>query len=116
MKLIRKSKLVDNKSKFFGRLYTIDGLDDVKKIQKKHRKKFRKAVHHCGAAISGKEYIFKNNGEVGHPGKVIWQVMKGSNLSSHCIMISRKFGGIKLGPGGVARAFRDCARLLTKDL
>jgi putative IMPACT (imprinted ancient) family translation regulator len=114
MQEIKKSKLKINKSKFYGHLYNINNLDEIKNIIKKHKKKYKKANHHCLAAISGKEYIFKNDGEVGHPGKIILQIMQENKLNNHCIIISRIFGGIKLGPGGVSRSFKECAKLLLK--
>lgn len=52
---------------------------------------------------------FKNDGEVGHPAKGMLQIMKANGLDSHVIVVSRIFGGIKLGPGGVSRAFRKSA-------
>ncbi len=114
--LLNKSKLIVNKSKFYGHIYTIEDIKEIKNLIDNHKKEYKKANHHCCAAIVNEEKLTKNNGEVGYPGKVILQTLKESNLNSHCIIVSRIFGGIKLGPGGVSRAFRDCTRLLTKNL
>ena len=113
MQEIKSSKLIVNKSKFFGHLYNIENLDEIKILINKHKKNYKKANHHCYAAIINQEEIAKSGGEVGHPGKVLLQVLKNNNLNNHCIIVSRVFGGIKLGQGGVARAFRECANQLS---
>jgi putative IMPACT (imprinted ancient) family translation regulator len=46
------------------------------------------------------------DGEIGSPGRALAEVMERKNLCSHVLIVSRIFGGIKLGPAGVARAFR----------
>lgn len=104
-------KLVDRKSKFYGHLYKIDNIEsDVSEVQKIHNKKYKKAAHHCYAALCGDEEDSRNDGEVGSPGRVLLELLQEYNLNGYMIMISRKFGGIKLGQGGVARAFRNTGR------
>ncbi len=104
-------KLVENRSRFFAHIYHLDSIGDTDEILKKHRKRYKKANHHCWAMrftdVEGKmvEYT-KDDGEVGHPGKTLLELLKKKELSSHVIMVSRIFGGIKLGVGGVTRAFR----------
>ncbi|AGB04477.1 hypothetical protein AciM339_0593 [Aciduliprofundum sp. MAR08-339] len=94
-------------SKFYAHLYEIDSLDEVEDILKRHRRMYKKAVHHCWAAVYEGEERFKDDGEVGHPGKVLLSVLKKHNANRHALVVSRIFGGTKLGVGGVARAFRD---------
>lgn len=104
-------KLVDRKSKFYAHLYKIDNIEeDVRQIQKIHNKKYKKAAHHCYAAKCGDMEDSRNDGEVGSPGRVLLELLEEYNLDGYMIMISRKFGGIKLGQGGVARAFRNSGR------
>jgi len=43
---------------------------------------------------------------VGHPGRVLLEILRKHDLEG-AIVVSRIFGGVKLGVGGVARAFRD---------
>ena len=44
---------------------------------------------------------------VGHPGKVLLELLKKNDLGQHALVVSRVFGGVKLGVGGVSRAFRE---------
>lgn len=108
-------KLVVRKSKFYAHLYKIDKIpDDVREVQKIHNKKYKKAAHHCYAAMVDNTEDSRNDGEVGSPGRVLLELLQEYQMDGYMIMISRKFGGIKLGQGGVARAFRDTGRGVIK--
>ena len=72
-----------------------------------HDKLYKKAAHHCYAVVCGNFTDSRADGEVGSPGRALAEVMERHNLGSHVLMVSRIFGGIKLGPAGVARAFRE---------
>ena len=104
-------KHVETRSRFFAHLYRIDSMGEIDLIQKSHKRLYKKANHHCFALrfrdASGEmvEYS-KDDGEVGHPGKSLLEMMRKSNLNSHVLMVSRVFGGVKLGVGNVTRAFR----------
>ena len=107
---VSAGKLKIKKSKFFAHLYYIDTIDDIDEIKKIHNKKYKKAAHHCYAAIINNDEIQKADGEVGSPGRVLLELLHEYNLENYVIIVSRIFGGIKLGQGGVARAFRDSGR------
>lgn len=108
-------KLVDRKSKFYAHLYRIENMDsDVEEIRKIHNKKYKKAAHHCYAVLLNDEEDQRNDGEVGSPGRVLLELLQEYNLDGYMIMVSRIFGGIKLGQGGVARAFRNTGRGVIK--
>ena len=108
---ISAGKLVVKKSKFYAHLYKISSPQEIDTIVEEHKKKYSNANHHCYALIYGDEsgYCVKNfqhDGEVGHPGKVLLQLLEQHQLQSHALVVSRIFGGIKLGVGGVSRSFR----------
>ena len=106
-------KLTVQHSRFFAHLYKLEKTDEITDIVKSHRKSYKKANHHCYALrffnSSNQKIIesFKDDGEVGHPGRVLLEILKKHNLDQHILIVSRIFGGIKLGVGGVSRAFRD---------
>ncbi len=110
----------EKKSKFYAYLYEVHSDEEFQAILKEQRRKHKKAVHHCWAyriEIDGRiEEKSKDDGEVGHPGKVILDLMRHRDLKNMAIVISRIFGGVKLGVGGVSRAFRTAAEgLLDTD-
>lgn len=99
------------KSRFFSYLYSIDSEDEIAGINRIHREIYRKAAHYCYAArlMTGNPPVvdFGNDGEVGNPGRILLRILEQNDLDSHCIIVSRIFGGVKLGPAGVSRAFRE---------
>ena len=108
---ISAGKLVVKKSKFYAHLYKISSPQEIDTIVEEHQKKYSNANHHCHALIYCDESgscvkNFQHDGEVGHPGKVLLQLLEQHQLQSHALVVSRIFGGIKLGVGGVSRAFR----------
>ncbi len=100
-------RLDEKKSKFYAHLYEIDTPDDVAEVRAIHDKLYKKAAHHCYAVVCGNFSDSRADGEVGSPGRALAEVMERHNLGSHVLMVSRIFGGVKLGPAGVARAFRE---------
>ena len=116
MKLISSSKLIINKSVFFGNLYEINEEKEIKPLLKQLQQKYKKANHHCYGAIINNEKIFKNDGEVGFPGKIILNLLIQKKLNNHILIVSRIFGGKKLGVSNVSKTFKETAKLTTKDL
>jgi putative IMPACT (imprinted ancient) family translation regulator len=106
-------KLIIQNSRFYAHLYKIEKVEDIKKIIKIHKKLYKKAKHHCYAlkyylpSESKKIDFFKDDGEVGHPGKILLEILHKYNLKNHALVVSRIFGGKKLGVGGVRRAFKN---------
>ena len=111
MKELSAVKYEVRRSRFFAHLYLLESKEDVAEINRVHRELYKKAAHHCYAARTScgnpASTAFGNDGEVGRPGRVLLEILVQKNLSSHCLIVSRVFGGIKLGPAGVSRAFRD---------
>ncbi len=109
---LENSKLVEKKSKFFGYLFFVESAEEYEKIVQSISEEHKKASHVCAAMVLGMEEKFKNDGEVGYPGKTLLGLLQHEGLESHAIIVVRYFGGIKLGPGGVSRAFKKCGKLL----
>lgn len=70
----------------------------------------RDATHHCWAYRIGTLYRFNDDGEpAGTAGKPILQAIDSQNVDNVVVVVTRWFGGIKLGAGGLARAYGGCA-------
>lgn len=108
--LLEKSQIIVKKSKFIAILYNISDLDEIEQILKDVKKKHNKSKHICSAYYFKDEEKFKNDGEVGAPGKILLEILKRKNLNSHFFVLIRYYGGVDLGMGGVARACRDVGR------
>lgn len=111
MKELSAIKYEVRKSRFFAHLYLLEPGEDAAEINRIHRKLYKKAAHHCYAARNADgrsdNTAFGSDGEVGNPGRVLLDVLIQNDLDTHCLIVSRVFGGVKLGPGGVSRAFRE---------
>ena len=110
--LVSKSKFIEKKSRFLGYLYCVNSCQEIDEILDLISKEHRKANHICYGYLINSDEKFGNDKEVGQPGKVLLNLLKMNDLDSHLIVVVRYFGGIKLGQGGVQRAFRKCAQEL----
>ena len=77
------------------------------------------ATHNCWAYRVGSEYRFNDDGEPGGTaGRPILQAIDGQQCDRVAVLVIRWFGGIKLGPGGLIRAYggsaAQCLRLAQK--
>lgn len=77
------------------------------------RKEFWDATHNCFAyrlGVEGKEFRFNDDGEPsGSAGKPILTAIEKLELTNVAVVVTRYFGGTKLGVGGLARAYGDAA-------
>lgn len=70
----------------------------------------REATHNCWAYRIGPAYRFSDDGEPGgSAGRPILAAIEGQSLDQVAVVVTRWYGGIKLGVGGLARAYGGCA-------
>jgi len=99
-------KLVAERSRFHAVLFPAATEDDVLKMVRLNKGEYRKANHHCWAFRAPGRERSRDDGEVGHPGRVLLELLRREDLEGG-LLVSRVFGGVKLGVGGVSRAFRE---------
>lgn len=98
--------LVIKNSKFICCLYKVYKLDDVNKYLFDIRNKYKDASHYCYAYIINNYKKFSDDNEPGGTaGNPILQVLEKNNLNYILCIVVRYFGGIKLGAGGLVRAY-----------
>lgn len=105
-----ENKLTVERSRFHALLFPAISEEDVSAVVKRRRGELRKANHHCWAlryrdASGALVERSRDDGEVGHPGRVLLELLRREDLEG-ALLVSRVFGGVKLGVGGVSRAFR----------
>ena len=103
--------LTEKRSRFYAAAIPASSLAEVKKALAKRKKKYHKARHHCWACRVRDDdgrivEQARDDGEVGRPGMKLLEMLRARDLEG-LLVVSRIFGGVKLGPGGVGRAFRD---------
>ena len=107
-------------SKFYGSISRADCVDEVKEFINSIKAGYDNATHHVSAYLLGTgEQARKNAHDGGEPagssGRPVLQAIEGAGLTNTVIVVSRYFGGTKLGIGGLIRAYGGTARLLIKQ-
>ena len=113
------AEVVRKKSRFISVLLPVDDEKQAFSEIEAIRKANYNARHNCFAFIVGKEPFterFSDDGEPqGTAGKVILEVMKHSHLSNALIVVTRYFGGVLLGTGGLTEAYSSAAAEAVKS-
>ena len=105
-----ENEIIINKSRFITLLIKINNLDEIEKNLKEIKKKYKDATHYCYAYIIGNKEKCSDNGEPsGTAGMPILNVLKQNDLTNILCVVIRYFGGIKLGAGGLIRAYSTSA-------
>ena len=109
MKTIRKpvqSEINIKKSQFICCLYPTENKRESKEIIQRINKKYNDATHNCTAYIVEDGEGFDDDGEPGGTaGKPMINVLRKNELHNVTAVVTRYFGGIKLGAGGLVRAY-----------
>ncbi|MBR2969939.1 MAG: YigZ family protein [Clostridia bacterium] len=116
---MRVEEIIINKSRFIAYRYDLDDLEEVKNILESLKKEHKKATHICYAYVYNKECVSEKCCDDGEPGGTagypILNVIKKKNLTNTFVAVVRYFGGIKLGAGGLTRAYtKSCASVLNE--
>ncbi len=109
------ARLEVRRSRFYAHLYRVESPAEMAQVLVGHREAYRKAAHHCAALRCGSVEEFKNDGEVGRPGRVLLDLLRNHAFENHVLVVSRVFGGVLLGPGNVGRAFRDAGEAAIRE-
>ena len=105
------AEIIVKKSKFIATLYEANSKDEAEKILQNVRKKYFDAKHHCYAYIIEKIEKCSDDGEPsGTAGAPLLALLKSANLKNVIIIVTRYFGGILLGTGGLVRAYTESAK------
>ena len=105
--------LVIEKSKFISYLIPVENKNEANEALEKLRKKHFDATHVCYAYIVNDEVTLYKSSDDGEPsqtaGAPILNVLRKNELSNVLCAVVRYFGGIKLGAGGLTRAYSNSA-------
>lgn len=97
------------KSRFICQLTSVKNEMDAQKLIKSIKRVHSKANHNCSAFILGDSQNIQRANDDGEPsgtaGIPMLEILKKHHLTNTCAIITRYFGGIKLGAGGLIRAY-----------
>ena len=104
----------DRKSKFIGEIFPVETPEAAIEAIQSVKAKYRDARHHCYAYII-REGNYMRYSDVGAPqgtaGMPILDVLRRENITNVCCVVTRYFGGVLLGTGGLVRAYTKSAQL-----
>lgn len=107
-------EIVIEKSRFIATAINVDSVEQATDFIASKRKRYFDATHNCYAYVIGDKAKFSDDGEPqGTAGMPIYECIKNSKIDHVCVVVTRYFGGIKLGAGGLVRAYSgSCAEAL----
>ena len=101
-------------SKFIATAFTVTSEEEVKAALSESRKKYYDARHHCYAFMIGPDKAAFRSSDDGEPsgtaGKPILNQILSKDVTNICVVVTRYFGGIKLGTSGLINAYKTAAR------
>ncbi|OZV10457.1 YigZ family protein [Tissierella sp. P1] len=110
-----EEETIINKSRFIGYAMPIETEEEALEFIEKIKTKHRDATHNVYAYVLGKDsnaQRFSDDGEPsGTAGIPVLEVIKKENLRNVVVVVTRYFGGIKLGTGGLIRAYTRGAKI-----
>ena len=101
-------ELIVNKSRFITYVYKVNNILEVNEKIDELKVKYKDATHYCYSYIIDNIKRFNDDGEPSHTaGMPILNVLESKNLNYVLAVVIRYFGGIKLGAGGLVRAYTN---------
>ena len=108
------------KSRFICHIKRVTTEDEAREFINTIKKEHYKATHNCSAFILGERSEMKRSSDDGEPsgtaGVPMLGVLENHQLTNVCAVVTRYFGGIKLGAGGLIRAYAGSVALAIKDI
>lgn len=115
--LIRRAsdEFVISKSRFIGHGCPCETEDAALSFLAEMRAEYRDATHNCYAYIVGENMGVMRYSDDGEPsgtaGLPIIEVLKARGVTNLCVVVTRYFGGVLLGAGGLVRAYAKAAAM-----
>lgn len=111
-----EAELTTERSRFVAAAIRADSAEQAMEFVESRRKRFYDATHNCYAFIVADKAKFSDDGEPqGTAGMPILECIRQSGLDHVCVVVTRYFGGIKLGAGGLVRAYGGVANQCLKQ-
>lgn len=108
------------KSRFICHIKRVTTEDEARNFIQAVKKEHYKATHNCSAFILGERSEMKRSSDDGEPsgtaGVPMLGVLENHQLTNVCAVVTRYFGGIKLGAGGLIRAYAGSVALAIKEI
>lgn len=109
-----EGEIVEKKSRFIAYVKPVNSEEEASAFIEEIKKKNWDAKHNCAAAVIGKNNEFTRCNDDGEPagtaGKSMLEVLLGEGVHNVAVVVTRYFGGILLGTGGLVRAYQAAVK------
>ena len=108
-----EDEFIEKKSRFIGRVWPVETEEEALEWIQTMKKQYNDATHNCWAyVIRDGAARFSDDGEPGGTaGNPMMQVLQKENIFNVCCVVTRYFGGVLLGAGGLVRAYTKGAKI-----
>jgi len=104
-----------NKSKFIGYAMPVETEEEATAFVEKIKKKHKDATHNVPVYLIGEKFEVQRYSDDGEPsgtaGVPVLSMLKNEGITNIAVVVTRYFGGIKLGTGGLVRAYTHAAKI-----
>ena len=103
------AEITEKKSRFIATVQSVRTQEEADRFVLRMKKQYWDARHNCSAMILGERGEFSRCSDDSEPagsaGRPMLAVLSGEELTDVCVVVTRYFGGVLLGTGGLARAY-----------
>ncbi|MCR5785172.1 MAG: YigZ family protein [Eubacterium sp.] len=107
-------EIVEKKSRFIATVKSVSSEEEATAFINEMKKKYWDARHNCSAFVIGEKSEITRCSDDGEPsgtaGRPMLDVLLGENIHNAVVVVTRYFGGVLLGTGGLVRAYQAAVR------
>lgn len=106
-----EATVVEKRSEFIGQVWPVETEEEARALIEQAKKSYHDARHHCWCYLIHDGAVrYSDDGEPqGTAGQPMLSVFQKAGLSNVCCVVTRYFGGVLLGAGGLVRAYTQAA-------
>lgn len=105
-----EGEIIEKKSRFIATMCPVETQEEAEQFIAKCKKKYWDARHNCSAYVIGENNEIMHSSDDGEPsgtaGRPMLSVLTGADLHNVAVVVTRYFGGVLLGTGGLVRAYQ----------
>ena len=113
-----ETEMIEKRSRFIGHIWRVESEEEARAHIEATKKKYHDARHNCWCYIlrEGNILRYSDDGEPqGTAGQPMLNVFQREEVTNVCCVVTRYFGGILLGAGGLTRAYGGTAKLVLNE-
>ena len=113
-----ETEMIEKRSRFIGHVWPVESEEQARALIEATKKKYHDARHNCWCYIirEGNILRYSDDGEPqGTAGQPMLNVFQREEVTNVCCVVTRYFGGILLGAGGLTRAYGGTAKLALNE-